>query len=326
MTTITDLGPYKKYSYAVRIQDGIVYAGRDRAGSGEYDVHAAFWDNGWTLLPDPAPGIPSSVAVSGVSTRICGGFRTPGLELFGRAAIWELNSGSWVPFALPLPFGALGSWASDISPDGEVVAGEVHFGRFDQSAAIWKRNGGVWNVTVLPRPDVRAYSQGLPDGNGTSAIGNILDRPRWYPVEWSIGSTSSYSPLPPPAGVAHSAVQGSVERVKNGWSAGSLSVSGGPTRAMLWGPGASDAEDLGTGDNTFATSVSNGVVVGVRENAGVYRAFQWSSLVGETDIHPMGWDWSYPGDIDSSGRVALVAGMGDMSNAAADKSIFLLSP
>jgi len=85
--TTTDLGPYKKYSYAARIREGVVFAARDRAAQGDHNVHAAFWNGSWNLLPDPAPGVISSVATSGTATRICGGFTTPGLEVFGRAVV-----------------------------------------------------------------------------------------------------------------------------------------------------------------------------------------------------------------------------------------------
>ena len=322
----TDLGPYKKYSYAVRLRDGVVYAARDRVALGDYNVHAAFWDGSWTLLPDPAAGVVSSVATGGTPTRICGGFVVPGLETFGRAAVWDDVAGTWTPTTLTLPAGALGSWASKISPDGEVVTGELHFGEFDQAAAIWTRNGGSWDVTVLPRPDVRAYGNGLPTGDGSSAIGNVLDRPRWYPVRWTNGSPWTSAPLPPPNGVAHADVYGGVENTNDGWSAGWFSVSGGPSRAMQWAPGAIEAEDIGVGDNSFATSTSNGSIVGVKDNSGAERAFYWTSFAGEVDIHPNGWDWSYPGDIDPSGRVVLVAGMGEMGDPSQDKSIFLLTP
>lgn len=324
--TLTNLGPYKKYSYAVRIRDGVVYAARDRTAPGAYNVHAAFWDGDWTLLPDPAPGIISSVATSGTTTRICGGIVAPGFEMFGRAVVWEDVAGTWTPTPLSLPAGALGSWANKISPDGEVVAGELHFGQFDQAAVIWKRNGGTWEVEVLPRPDVRAFSIGLPDGDGSTAIGNVLDRPRWYPVKWTKGPPWTFSPLPPPNGIAHADVYATAENTNGGWSAGWVSATGGPSRAVQWAPGATEAEDLGIGDNSYATSTSNGAVVGVKDGSGVELAFHWTSLVGEIDIHPSGWDWSYAGDIDSAGRIVLVAGKGTMSDPTADKSIFLLTP
>ncbi|MEM7041130.1 MAG: hypothetical protein AAF570_29475, partial [Bacteroidota bacterium] len=85
--TFANLGLYNKYSYAVRIRNGIVFAGQDRATASEYDVQAAFWNGSWTLLPDPATGVLSSVATSGTSTRICGGYSAPGFEHFGRAIV-----------------------------------------------------------------------------------------------------------------------------------------------------------------------------------------------------------------------------------------------
>jgi len=235
-------------------------------------------------------------------------------------------AGTWTPTALTLPAGALGSSANKISPDGEVVAGELHFGQFDQAAAIWTRNGGNWDVEVLPRPDVRAFAQGLPDGDASTAIGNVLDRPRWYPVKWTDGSPWTYTPLPPPNGVAHADISGSAEYTNGVWTAGWMSVSGAPPRAMQWAPGATEAEDLGVGDHSYATSVNNGVVVGVKDASGLERAFQWTSLLGEVSLHPAGWDWSYPGDIDATGRIVLVAGMGAKGDPSADKSIFLLTP
>ena len=324
--TTIDLGSYKKYSYATRLRDGVVYAGRDRSAPGDYNVQAAFWNGSWTLLPDPAPGVMSSVATSGMATRICGGYAAPGLEVFGRAVVWDDTLGTWTPTALPLPAGALGSWANKISPDGEVVAGELHFGQFDQAAAVWTRNGGTWDVSVLPRPDMRAFALGLPDGDASSSIGNVLDRPRWYPVKWTDGSPWSYAPLPPPAGIAHANVAGSAEYENGGWSAGWLTVSGGPYRAMQWAPSAAEAEDIGVGDYSYATSVNNGSVVGVRDGSGLELAFQWTSFAGMVDIHPSGWDWSYPGDIDVAGQIVLVAGMGTMGDVSADKSILLLTP
>ena len=322
----TDLGAYKKYSYAVRIRDGVIYAARDRTAPGDYNVHAAFWNGGWTLLPDPAPGVVSSVATGGSTNRICGGFVTPGLELFGRAVVWEENAGSWTAITLSLPAGALGSWASKISSDGEVVAGELSFGQFDQTAAIWTRNGGAWDIEVLPRLDVRAIANGLPNENGSSAIGNVLDRPRWYPVRWTKVPPWTVDPLPPPIGVAHSDIYAFAENTNGDWTAGWISVSGGAPRAVQWAPGATEAEDLGVGDDSYATSTNNGAIVGVKDVSGAEHAFSWTSVAGELDLHPTGWDWSYPGDIDSSGRIVLVAGMGSMGDPSEDKIIQLLTP
>ena len=324
--TTADLGPYKKYSYALRLRDGVVYGGRDRPEPGNYNVHAAFWDGGWTMLPDPSPGIVSSVATSGVAGRICGGFTVPGLEEFGRATIWEENGGTWTPIPLPMPVGAIGSWASKISMDGEVIAGELSFAQFDDAAAIWTRNGGSWDVQTLPRPDVRAFATGLPGPDADTVIGDVLDRPRYYPVRWTNSPPWSYVPLPPPNGVSHADVYAGSENTTDGWTAGWISVSDGPARAVRWSPNATQAEDIGAGDDTYATSLHSGRVVGVHDGAGLERAFVWSAQTGVVDIHPSGWDWSYPGDIDAAGRIVMVAGMGTMGNPTTDKSILLLTP
>lgn len=323
--TLQNLGAYTGYSYDPRIRDGVVYAGQDRATGGRFDIHAAIWDGSWTILPDPDTSIRGAVARDGIADLTIGHIDIPAAEAFSRAMTWEFISGAWVATALPLPTGALGSIATSVNDAGTIIGGEMNLGNLNDAGALWIKQGGVWTVEVLPQPDIRGTVVGL-NAAGDRALGTVLDRPNFQPAQWTDpGGGWSHATLAFPTGADPVDVYGGVEGSYGDWAAGWVMVGGGPSRAARWHPGGM-FEDIGVGDHSSATGIAPNEVVGIDASTGNNRGFHWSPVGGLTDVHIAGQDWSYPGGVDTTGRIVGVAGKGDPQTGYMTTFLFLLTP
>ena len=175
--------------------DGSCMSGYLGAGGRGY---AVVWINGVldTLGSGSATGISNDcTTVSGISA--------------GRAAVWRLAGGEWVSQVLPSAGkgsvtssgGVLYSESTDISPNGEYVAGRRLDGKYTY-AVVWRYVSGSWIVTDMPGSNFYAFGV----DNSGRAVGNSSSG---QPMLWTrtIDGTYTATVLP------------SVGRNTSGWAA-----------------------------------------------------------------------------------------------------------
>lgn len=318
------LGPYLKYSEDPRIRGGTVYAARDRASSDRFGVTAAIWDNGWTTLPDPAPGQRRSLAHNGRGDVVTGYVWGGGATDIPRACIWERSGGSWACTPLPTPAGAGESFANDVTGDGALVTGQCEAASGVSLPVVWRRTAAGWAMETLPDDGLRGEAADIA-ADGSVIVGSTVTPGGWRAVRWTPDGTGwQRTLLPTAAGAAtHSYVTAHGDAITVGASA---TITGGLDAAMWDAGGAFTA--LGVSSDAEAFDHRNGRVVGADSDFsdGQPRAFLWTAAEGPTHIHPPGWTWSIASGIDGDGRIVGVRGMADFGATPDRTEIFLATP
>jgi len=326
---LTNLGLYKQYSDDPRIRNGVVVAARDRS-SIRFSTQAAYWDGNWHLLPDPLPDTERSVArnINSNLTQIVGHYSLKGSSTKSRAAIWSKISEAWQVTTLPLPQEYSISIAIGNSDSGSIICGSGHPNNKAEEPLIWSVDkNSQWTPDLLPFPNTRGYAIGEDNLTG-DVVGNIIELSVWRAVRWIKSGTDWHYELLDTSSMGEGGpekISSDVNCVCEGVCAGAIRVGDGNSKAVIWNINGS-IQDLRVGDHTEAHGYRNGTVTGTDSSSGVWKGFAWDETKQIQDIHPPGWDWSFPNDVDHDGTIVGVMGMGIPRDANAEKQIYILTP